>query len=266
MSGNLEILTMADLASSLGVPVSVVARLVETTNLPRFTVGGEPRFLAGRVLDWLEAREGQELLPPEPAPAVAPRPVAEVTLEPAGDGEHPFVTAAALDALGAGAADPGRNLDRLTLRDTLLELNEALLPILGRLSHSQLHPHHDEKSRTSPWRLDDAPGGRIDALTIAWGAGASPPAGFTDRPRLEVELSAGELRVALVTTGAFAPPLGDDDLERLQDHGISLDEDAATPVLAKVYPIGQPAPTLVAIARALESDLRVLVPIWSRAG
>jgi len=265
MSGTLEILTMADLASALGVPVAVVARLVETTNLPRFTVGGEPRFLAGRVLGWLEAREGQEIIPPEPPQPAAKRPPVEPVLEPAADGEHPFVTVAALDALGDGAKDPGRNLDRLTLRDTLLELNEALLPILGRLSQGRLHPYQDEKRRTSPWRLDEAASGRIDALTIAWGAGDAPPPGFVDRPHLEVELSAGELRVSLVTTNPFSPPLDEGELEGLRDHGISVDDESPAPVLAKVYPIGHRAPTMASIARALEGDLRVLVPIWSRS-
>lgn len=265
MSAKLDILTTADLASCLGVPATVVARLVETTNLPRFTIGGEPRFLAGRVTEWLEAREGQELLPREPEPAPTPRLSPATQLEPAGEGEHPFVTAAALDALGAGATDPGRNLDRLTLRDTLLELNEALLPILGRLSQGQLHPHHDEKRRTSPWRLDDVSSRRIDTLTIAWGAGDAPPPGFVDRPHIECELASGELRVALVTTAGFEPALDDAEQERLRDAGIALDEDAEAPVLAKVYPIGHKAPAASAIAHALEADLRVLVPIWSRS-
>jgi hypothetical protein len=264
MSAKLDILTTADLASCLGVPAAVVARLVETTNLPRFTIGGEPRFLAGRVTEWLEAREGQELLPREPEPAPIPRPPT-TQLEPAGEGEHPFVTAAALDALGSGAADPARNLDRLTLRDTLLELNEALLPILGRLSQGRLHPHHDEKSRTSPWRVDEVSSRRIDTLTIAWGAGDAPPPGFGDRPHIECELTAGELRIALVTTRGFDPALDAAEQGRLRDAGIALDEDAEAPVLAKVYPIGHDAPAASAIAHALEADLRTLVPIWSRS-
>lgn len=265
MSDKLDILTTADLASCLGVPPAVVARLVATTNLPRFTIGGEPRFLAGRIVEWLEAREGQELLPREPEPAPVPRLAPETQLEPAGEGEHPFVTPAALDALSTGAADPGRNLDRLTLRDTLLELNEALLPILGRLSQGRLHPHHDEKIRTSPWRIDDTTRRRIDSLTIAWGAGDNPPAGFGDRPHLECELTSGELRIALVTTGGFAPTLDEGEQRRLRDAGIALDEDAEAPVLAKVYPIGYRAPAATAIAHALEADLRVLVPIWTRS-
>ena len=192
------------------------------------------------------------------------RPAHPFVLDAAGEGEQPFVNAETLDALGAGAADPARNLDRLKLRDALLQLNEALLPILGRLGHGQIHPHNDEKSRTSPWRLDEASGGRIDALSIAWGAGEAPPPGFADRPHLEVELSAGELRVALVTTGGFTTPLADDERSQLRDAGIALEEEADVPTLAKVYPVSHHAPTYATIARALEADLRLLVPIWSR--
>ena len=40
-------------------------------------------------------------------------------------GEHPWVDAESLDSLAGGAGDAGRNLDRLKLRDALLELNDA---------------------------------------------------------------------------------------------------------------------------------------------
>jgi len=265
MSAHLEILTLPELAEALRVPVSDAARLVEQTELPRFTLGGELRFLAASVLAWLERQEGRELLPtPSAEPAVRPHAAPVAALPPAPVGELPFVTVEALDALGAGATDPARNLDRLTLRDALLELNEALLPVLGHLSHGELHPHHDEKSRTSPWRLDDAPRRRINALSMAWGAGDGPPPGFVDRPRIEVELATGELRIALLAPRGFVPPLSEAELDALREAGLALDEDGAAPTFAKVYPLGHPAPTLSAVSRALEADLRVLVPVWVR--
>ena len=266
MSASLDILTLPELAARLRVSAADAARILELTDLPRFTVAGEPRFLASSVAAWLGRHEGSELLPalvaPPPAPAV---PRTAPAFAAASAGEAPFATFEALEALAGGATDPGRNLDRLKLRDSLLELNEALLPVLTHLSHGELHPHPDEKSRTSPWRLDDAPRGRIQALSMAWGAGEGAPPGFVDRPRFEVELSPGELRLSLVAPRGFAPPLAEGELDALRESGLALDEDGAAPTLAKVYPIGHPAPSLSGVAQALEGDLRLLVPVWARS-
>lgn len=268
------ILNEQGLAELLKVPGQTVAALVADINFPRFYIQGQVRFLESRVLAWLEAREGQEVLPAEAPPAPEPEPApAPVMREPsllpsAGVGAHPWLTGDGLDALHAGAADPGRNLDRLKVRDALLELNDALLGALARRSDGRLHPHHDEKSRTSPWRIDLGSNQRIDAISIAWGAGEHAPPQFDDRPHIEVELSKGELRVALdVARKTFAPPLDEPALDALAAAGIAVEMagDGLTPsVFAKVYALSDPAPSLDVVVAALEQDLDLLVPLWAR--
>lgn len=267
------ILNEQGLAELLKVPGKTIVALLADIHFPRFYVQGEARFLLTRVLAWLEAREGQEILlpaeaPPEPAPPPPPPSSAPTALPPARIGEHPWLTGEGLDALSAGASDPGRNLDRLKVRDALLELNDALLGAFSRFSDGRLHPHNDEKTRTSPWRIDLGSNDRIDAISIAWGAGEHAPPHFEDRPHLEVELSKGELRVALDAVGrTLSPPVGEGELERLGAAGIAVEmaADGVTPcAFAKVYSLPDPAPTLDAVVDALVGDLELLVPLWAR--
>ncbi len=259
-----QILTERDLAKLLRVDDTVVARLVAETDLPRVTVDGQLRFLKAGVIDWLGRQRG-EILPPEPEPEPAPAPAAVTSLPSAAEGETPFVTSAALAALGAGAADPAKNLERLQVRDALLGLNDALLPLLGRLGDGRLHPPQDGKHRTSGWRVDDPARDRVSAISIAWGEGERAEPGFADRPHLEVELSAGELRVALVAPHGFSDAPTDAEVAELRATGLAAALHEAPPTIAKVYPLRLPAPTLAALAGALEGDLRRLVPLWKRS-
>lgn len=261
MNATPPILTPQELAQLLRLDDPTARRLVEDTSVPRFSIGGHPRFLTESVLQWLAMQEG-EVLPPVVVP---PAQVAPPTLHlpPAAANETPFVASEALEALVSGATVAGRNLDRLKLRDALLELNSALLPLLARLSGGRLYPHPDEKVRTSPWRLAEAPDGRIDSMSIAWGAGEHAPAAFVDRARVEVEISAGQLRVALLTRRGFEEEPSDEELDRLQQHGIAVDMEAPA-TAAKVYPLGQRAPSLATLVLALSEDLELLVPLWAK--
>jgi hypothetical protein len=268
------ILTEQDLATLLKVPGKTVETLLTKTDLPRFTLEGKVRFLTHQVLQWLEQRTTAhadifplEPTPPPPPPKPPAARVARIThLPPARPPEHPWVSEDALASLAEGAGDSGRNLDRLKLRDALLELNDALLPTLGRRSGGRLHPHYEEKLRTSPWRLDLGSSGRINAISMAWGAGESAPPEFSDRPHIEVELSKGELRVALDGNGrSFLPRLTEEELDQLHELGIAVEiEGDEAKAFAKVYPLPTPAPSLPAIAHALEQDLEHLVPLWAR--
>lgn len=267
------ILNEQELAALLKVPGKTVDALIARTSLPRFFAEGKMRFVTSRVLAWLEQHEGAELLPPvepEPAPPVVEAPRAPPPPLPAAKaGEHPWVEDEALDALASGAADPARNLDRLKLRDALLELNDALLGALARFSNGRLHPHHDEKSRTSPWRLDLGSDERIDAISIAWGEGEHAPPQFEDRPHIAVELAKGELRVMLDTARrAFSPALDEGALDALRDDGIAVElgPDERPARFAKVYSLPDPAPAVGALVHHLEGDLEKLVALWTRLG
>ncbi len=275
---NDEILGDAELARLLKVSQHDVTRLLLETSLPRFFIGGEARFLKASVLAFCARNEGLDLLPlavAETASLVAPIAEANASLCPcevspfptAAEGEQSWVATEARDALLSGASDPGRNLDRLRLRDALLELNDQLLPALTRRSVGRLHPHYDEKSRTSPWRLDFDGDSRIDAISIAWGAGDHAPPRFGDRPHLEVELRASTLEVFLDTHGrTFDPPLEPETASALAEAGFALlplGEDHVTRV-SKTYPMPDPSPPTAVIARSLEADLEHLVPLWVR--
>jgi hypothetical protein len=263
------VLNEQELAELLRVPAKTVAALVARSDLPRFFVDGKMRFLSSRVLAWCERHEGSDIVPPEApvAPPVAPSSSETPRLPRAKEGEHPWVDEESLDALAKGAGDPQRNLDRLKLRDALLELNDGLLGGLTRLSGGRLHPHNDERSRTTPWRLEPGSEERIDAISIAWGSGEHAPPRFEDRPHIEVELSKGELRVALETAQrAFEPPLDAAAIDALADAGIAveLEPDGRPSVFAKVYSLPTPAPPVGTIVARLESDLERLVSLWAR--
>jgi len=266
------ILNEQELATLLKVPAETVAALIADINFPRFYLDGQVRFLLARVLAWFDARDGQEAIPARVAVAAPPPPPkptrAPSRLPTAKPGEYPWVAAEALDALASGAADSGRNLDRLKLRDALLELNDALLGALARHSGGRLHPHYDEKSRTSPWRLDVGSDQRIDAISIAWGTGEHAPPQFSDRPHIAVELSKCELRIALDTAQrTFSPPLDPAGIEALADFGITAEcgADQTQPTrFVKVYLLPDPAPSVAAIVEVCEPDLEQLVPLWVR--
>lgn len=263
------VLNEQELAALLRVPGKTVEALLARTDLPRFAVEGKVRFLTARVLAWCERHEGFDLLPAVAPVAVIEPPVKVVRppskLPPPKSGEHPWVDSEALDALASGATDSGRNLDRLKLRDALLELNDSLLGALARYSGGRLHPHYDEKSRTSPWRLEA--GSRIDVISIAWGAGDHAPAQFADRPHIEVELSKGELRIALdAADRGFAPALDEATLDALRDEGIAVELtlEGLPATFAKVYSLPDPAPSVSTVVAALEADLERLVPLWAQ--
>lgn len=263
------ILNEQELAALLRVPGKTIEALIATTDLPRFSVEGKVRFLTARILAWCERHEGSDLLPaPEPIVVVA-APVKVVrppsALPAPRLGEHPWVDSEALEALASGATDSGRNLDRLKLRDALLELNDSLLGALARYSGGRLHPHYDEKSRTSPWRMEA--GSRIDTISIAWGAGDHAPPQFVDRPHIEVELSKGELRIALDTVArGFSPPLDEAALDALRDDGIAVELtlEGNPAIFAKVYSLPDPAPSVSTIVAILEADLERLVLLWAQ--
>ncbi len=265
------VLNEQELATLLRVPGKTIDALVARTDLPRFTIDGKLRFVTANVLAWCARHEGRDLLPFE-APVAEPPPPPKVARPPssmpaAKGGEHPWIDDEALESLASGAADSGRNLDRLKLRDALLELNDALLGALARYSNGRLHPHYDEKSRTSPWRLDVGSTQRIDAISIAWGEGTHAPAQFIDRPHIEVELSKGELRIALDTAErGFSPPFDAAGLDALRDEGIAVELglEGNPTSFAKVYALPEPAPPISVVVHALESDLERLVPLWAR--
>lgn len=276
------------LAQLLKATDKTLAALLARSDLPRFTLAGENRFLANSVLAWIARHEGAELIPvaveappvvlvgepalpapePEPAPVAAapvvpivrPRPV----LSAANPGETSWLEPDAIGALSDGAGDAGRNLDRLKLRDALLELNDALLPLLTRYSDGRLHPHHDEKLRTSPWRLDLGSSDRIETIGIAWAAGEHAPPAFSDRPKVEVVLSADSLTVRLDHHGrAYQPPLDGELRAALHAEGYELDEGERTAIW-RTYVLPQPAPTLDTVSRTVQGDLARLVPLWVR--
>jgi len=268
------------LAQLLKIPDRTLTALLERTDLPRFMLDGRPRFLTASVLAWLSAFEGgHELLPPQVEPVAAPTPVATPKPPPAETprfsasqaGEVAWLHEDALEALASGAGDSGRNLDRLKLRDALLGLNDQLLPILSRLSSGRLHPHHDEKLRTSPWRLEVGTDTRIAAIRIAWGAGEHAPPEFADRPHLEVELARSTLTIRLDAHGRpYAPPIDAELLTALEAEGFELTpharpaSGAAVGSVTKVYGLATPSPTIDAVTSVLEKDLARLVPLWTR--
>ena len=257
------VLTVDDLAHLLKTTPASVLGLLERTDLPRALLEGEPRFVTAQVLQWLGSRANanpKELLPraPEAVVVVPPRPAPRDHLTAASLGEHPWVPAEALDALVDGARDAARNLDRLKLRDALLELNDVLVPVLTRLSGGRLHPHDDEKLRTSPWRIDLDVDGRIEDIRIAWGEGAEAPACFADRPHIEVVLAASELRVALLVGQRETLNLGADVRAAFEASGFIVSADA----VAKAYDLPRPSPTLHGAIVAIERDLERLVPCW----
>jgi hypothetical protein len=275
-----DVLNEFQLAEFLKVRAEVVARLLVETGLPRFFIAGEARFIRPRILTWLEGHEARDLLPPivavgsdaadEVVVALAPIEIAVSRLSTASPGEVSWLSAEAMDALVSGAGDPGRNLDRLKVRDALLELNDAVLPVLTRLSTGRLHPHHDEKSRTSPWRLDLDADGRIDAIGIAWGAGEHAPARFADRPHLAVELTGEALRVRLDTHGKrLEPPVSFEETQSLAAAGFRIEpaEPEGEPqAITKTYMTASPMPSTSQVARTLEADFERLVPLWARVG
>lgn len=272
------------LAQLLKATDKTLAALLAKSDLPRFTLAGEKRFIASSVLAWIAKHEGTELIPaavavepppvvvvgemattspepePAPVPVVRPRPV----LSAASPGETAWLDPDAIGALSGGAGDAGRNLDRLKLRDALLELNDALLPLLTRFSDGRLHPHHDEKLRTSPWRLDLGSSDRIETIGIAWAAGEHAPPAFSDRPKVEVVLSADSLTVRLDHHGrAYQPPLDDELRAALHAEGYELDDGERTAIW-RTYALPQPAPTLDTVSRTVQNDLARLVPLWVR--
>ncbi|MFT7579801.1 MAG: hypothetical protein ACI9MR_001467 [Myxococcota bacterium] len=264
MSKHPAVMTRGELATFLSLDDATVGRLVEETALPRFSIGGGLRFSRDHVAAWLGEHDG-EVLPPAPRISTAPAPPAPQSLGSASSDEHPWVSAEAVEALGHRTTDAAANMERLTLRDALLELNDELLPVMSRASHGRLNIFADEKSRTTPWRLDDG-AGHIGRMAIAWADGPSRVPQFADQTRIEVELTLGELRLALYLVGANRVGL-DTPLRAANQAGFAVEiDDHGTPrTVAKVYPLATPAPTLGTVSAALAQDLSVLLPVWSAA-
>ena len=275
MGGMDPILDEHGLAQLLKATDKTLTTLLDRTDLPRFTLDGERRFLTQSVLAWVARHEGGELIPvapeepvpepialpePTPTPIKRPRPV----LSAAAVGEPSWFDPTAIEALDESAGDAGRNLDRLKLRDALLELNDSLLPVLTRLSEGRLHPHHDEKLRTSPWRLDLGSSDRIESIGIAWGAGEHAPPAFSDRPHVEVVLGRDTLTVQLDNHGrVYTPALDEALVTALAADGFEL-EVAKPTTIARTYTLPMPVPTLETVATAVQADLARLIPLWVR--
>ena len=173
----------------------------------------------------------------------------------------------ALDALGAGASDPGRNLDRLKLRDALLELNDVLLGALTRFSGGRLRLHHDEHAQTSPWRIEMGSATRITTLRMVWGAQSDEGPASTLRPQISVELASSHLTLRLEAAAGTMAPWLSTVMAELAAGGIThgpSDAASAADVLTKHYPLPTPTPTIAVLSSVLEADLARLVPLWGR--
>ncbi len=276
------VLTLQTLAALLAVPVELAEALVLAHEIPHVRIGKSRRFTTRQILAWLErhaAPGGAELLPPpvETEPSAEPG-RSHGALAEAASHESVWLDAAMTEVLGAGASDPVRNLGRLKLRDALLELNDGVLPLLGRLSQGGLRADPEERTRTSAWRLDRADEGPIDAMSIAWGAAtqdgvAGPrtttPPQFADRARVRLEIRDGLLRV-LLESGTAHLVLGGAEISSLEEAGLTVDGASLAggalmvQAIARVYALPARGVALATVVRALTADLAVLVPLWLR--
>jgi hypothetical protein len=269
------VLSLDQLAELLQVSLETAGAIALHHTLPHVTIGGEPRFVTAQVLGWLQhmaSPAGGELLPtpPTPEPVVrTPPPIVAHAMPARAVNDHPWVDADITSALAEGSADAGRNLDRLKIRDALLELNDALLPRISRLSEGRMHPDPNERSRTSPWRLDLDADGAITAMSIAWGAGNSGAPQFTDRPRLQAELTHGLLRIAFEPEGRTCE-ISMSELAALENAGLVVDAAPGTEGhlrvngVARVYTLPPEGVALSVVGDMLGNDIEHLVPLWSR--
>jgi|GEM_PF-1416763 len=265
------VLTLEQLADMLQISAPMAERLVAFHELPHVIIAGSPRYLGSTVLNWLEtasAPGGIELSPPAPPEPKAPQlpPVSVHALPPLGPNEVPWLDSHLMTALASGAADPSRNLDRLRLRDALLELNGELLPVMTRLSGGRLHPDPHEQTRTSPWRLEGDGARPITVMSIAWGAGPTGTPQFQDRPRVQIELMDGLLRIALELEGQRIA-LTRAEVDALEATGFAVDyEDPEAPSadgIARIYKLEAAGVSAQAVAAALGKDLEPLIKIWN---
>lgn len=269
------VITITQLAELLQVSPHMAQAVATHHGLPHVTIAGEPRWVTAQVLGWLQhmaSSLGGELLPPEESADVTPKGLVITVmhaLPPVQPGEHAWIDSEVTTALAEGSADAGRNLDRLKIRDALLEINDELLPLLTRLSDGRLHPDPNERSRTSPWRLDLDADGAITAMSIAWGSGQSAAPQFADQPRLQVELTHGVLRVSLETEGAtlrVAPA----ELDSLGKSGLAVDvadvghDMVGLHGVARIYTVPSEGVSIVVVCEALTADVERLVPLWCR--
>jgi excisionase family DNA binding protein len=273
------VLTLQGLAALLEVPVELAEALVLAHEVPHVRIGKSRRFATSQILAWLErvaVPGGAELLPPaEPEPLAEPV-RGQGALAEVAAAEAVWLDATLTDALLTGAEDPSRNLDRLRLRDALLELNDGLRPLLVHLSGGRLRADPEERTRTSPWRLDRPDEGPIEAMSIAWGdPGGDPgrkttPPQFADRRRLRVELRPGLLR-ALLESGTGHLVLGGAEVSALEESGFTVDGAALAAgalmvhSVSRAYALPARGVSLAAVVATLSGDLETtLVPLWKR--
>lgn len=254
------VLTDLELAELLQLDSALVARLVDETDLPRVVIGGSRRFVTAQVLAWLGDQEVL-LEPVVEVPGVPLTSESETVILPADSDEIPFVSRAALGALGRGAADPTQNLARQQVRDALAALGDALHTTLIRLSHDRLHPSPSEADRTSPWRLDGNRG-PIDQITMTWAQGEGPP-GFADRPRVALSVTADALEFAVQVPGGAGAPVPN-FVQRARASGamVSIAPDDGPWSITYFYEVARGAPTAAALQAQFARDAGTIVPLW----
>jgi len=255
------VLTEHGLAALLQVDEGIVARLLVESDLPRFQLAGELRFVTEDVVSWLRQQRGV-LMAPETIPGDVFE-VSPTTLSPASVDEQPFVDPNVLRALGVGAANPKANDHREQLREILLNLGQGISETLSRLSGERLGP--DEAQPTSPWEVEGLDALPIESMTMYWGILQSGTSGFTDQPHISLTLSAHEVSLALRVPEGIDPPINA-AVRNLKASGAEMGygvEDGSW-LAAYRYPFAERAPTVLSLRIQLEADLERLVPLWDR--
>jgi hypothetical protein len=260
------VLTEAELADLLRLSPVVIGRLLGETDLPRFKVAGQVRFLRDQVLAWLGEQRSPLLSAPMVASGDAPPHVA-ADLPAADDAEGPFVSAEALGGLGPGAPRTEDNLLRQQARDGLIALADALLPLISRRSNGRLQPAGEEADRTGVWRAEDAGGAPISSMVFAFSEGAAAAKRDADGlPRLELMLEPAAVGFALIAP-AGADGVSAEGLDAARRAGAELTTPAeGGPLVVRFrHAMASRPPTLNAVVGRLDADIRHLVPLWLAA-
>lgn len=259
-------LTEAELADLLRLSPVVIGRLLAETDLPRFKVAGQVRFLRDQVLAWFGEQRAPLLATPVPLPPDRARQVS-ADLRPADESEGPFVTTEALTGLGADAPRGEDNLLRLQARDGLIALADALLPAISRHSNGRLQPAGEDPDRAGLWRAEDAGGTPISSMVFVFSEGAAAAKGDPEGlPRLELTLERTAVSVALIAP-AGAGSASAESLEAARTDGaeIAAPTQAGPLVVRFRHPMASRPPTLSAVISRLDADIRHLVPLWLAA-
>ncbi len=259
-------LTEAELADLLRLSPVVIGRLLAETDLPRFKVAGQVRFLRDQVLAWFGEQRAPLLAAPVP-PTQERAPHVATALPPADDAEGPFVSAEALTGLGADAPRGEDNLLRLQARDGLIALADALLPALSRRSSGRLQPAGEDAERAGIWRAEDAGGAPISSMVFAFCEGAAAAKRDTeDLPRLELTLEPAAVSFALIAP-AGADGVSGDGLEAARKSGadVAVPAQGGPLVVRFRHPMASRPPTLSAAVSRLDADIPHLVLLWLAA-